>query len=115
MIKYLGGLAGRQKMAQRYKYQFIMELSSEDCVKVEVDVLGFPSLLVSTVSVDVKQHWNWNWNEIRRQETVLPGKNPSRVCLEIKLKIIDTQPGRAIVLIYRQLTKCKLRPSHLKS
>ena len=26
------------------------------CVKVEVDVLGFPSLIVPTVSVDVKQH-----------------------------------------------------------
>jgi len=27
------------------------------CVKVEVDILGFPCLLVRTVSVDVKQHW----------------------------------------------------------
>ena len=26
------------------------------CVKVEVDVLGSPSLIVRTVSVDVKQH-----------------------------------------------------------
>ena len=26
------------------------------CVKVEVDVLGFPSLVVLMVSVDVKQH-----------------------------------------------------------
>ena len=26
------------------------------CVKVEVDVLGSPCLLVGTVSVDVKQH-----------------------------------------------------------
>ena len=26
------------------------------CVKVEVAVLGSPSLIVSTVSVDVKQH-----------------------------------------------------------
>ena len=26
------------------------------CVKVEVDVLGSPSLMVRTVSVDVKQH-----------------------------------------------------------
>ena len=26
------------------------------CVKVEVDVLGSPSLMVLTVSVDVKQH-----------------------------------------------------------
>ena len=27
------------------------------CVKVEVVVLGSPSLIVLTVSVDVKQHW----------------------------------------------------------
>ena len=27
-----------------------------NCVKVEVDVLGFLSLLIRTVSVDVKQH-----------------------------------------------------------
>ena len=26
------------------------------CVKVEVDVLGSPSLIVHTVSVDAKQH-----------------------------------------------------------
>ena len=29
------------------------------CVKVEVVVLGSPSLIVLTVSVDVKQHWYW--------------------------------------------------------
>ena len=28
----------------------------ESCVKVEVDVLGSPSLIVHLVSVDVKQH-----------------------------------------------------------
>ena len=36
----------------------ISELRS--CVKVEVDVLGSPSLIVRTVSVDVKQHSNEN-------------------------------------------------------
>ena len=36
----------------------ISELRS--CVKVEVDVLGSPSLIVLTVSVDVKQHSNEN-------------------------------------------------------
>ena len=29
---------------------------SQSCVKVEVVVLGFPSLIVLMVSVDVKQH-----------------------------------------------------------
>ena len=28
----------------------------KSCVKIEVDVLGSPSLIVFTVSVDVKQH-----------------------------------------------------------
>ena len=29
------------------------------CVKVEVDVLGPPPIIVPTVSVDAKQHWIW--------------------------------------------------------
>ena len=29
------------------------------CVKVQVAVLGSPSLIVLRASVDVKQHWNW--------------------------------------------------------
>jgi len=27
-----------------------------NCVKVEMDILGFPSLIVRTVSIDVKPH-----------------------------------------------------------
>ena len=35
----------------------VLSLSElRSCVKVEVDVLGYPSLIVITVSVDVKQH-----------------------------------------------------------
>ena len=30
------------------------------CVKVEVAVLGSPSLIILMVSVDVKQHWTWS-------------------------------------------------------
>ena len=30
---------------------------SISCVKVQVDILGSPSLVVRTVSEDVKQHW----------------------------------------------------------
>ena len=33
----------------------LIELRS--CVKVEVAVLGSPSLIILVVSVDVKQHW----------------------------------------------------------
>ena len=36
------------------KQKKILELRS--CVKKEMDILGFPSLTVRTVSVDVKQH-----------------------------------------------------------
>ena len=37
------------------------------CVKVEVAVLGSPTLIVRSVSVDVKQHWTWTSNH-RDQE-----------------------------------------------
>ena len=33
-----------------------LSLELRSCVKVEVDVLGSPSLIVLTISVDVKQH-----------------------------------------------------------
>ena len=34
----------------------VISAELRSCVKVEVDVLGSPSLIVLTVSVDVKQH-----------------------------------------------------------
>ena len=46
------GLCGRKA---NFEEEFrIIELRS--CVKVEMDVLGSPSLTVRTVSVDAKQH-----------------------------------------------------------
>ena len=36
-------------------------------MKVEVAVLGSPSLIVCTVSVDVKQHWTNDWT-VRARE-----------------------------------------------
>ena len=39
------------------------------CVKVEVAVLGSPSLIVLTVSVDVKQHWT-NSTRFRSQRNL---------------------------------------------
>ena len=48
----LYGLCGR-KVTLKLKHQ-VSELRS--CVKVEVAVLGSPSLMVLMVSVDVKQH-----------------------------------------------------------
>ena len=40
----------------------ILTMTSElrSCVRVEADVLGFPSLIVRAVSVDVKQHLKKN-------------------------------------------------------
>ena len=40
-------------MLSRYEKQ---RRAQELCVKVEVDVLGSPSLIVRMVSVDIKQH-----------------------------------------------------------
>ena len=48
------GLCGR-------KATFSLELQIlRSCVKVEVTVLGSPSLIILMVSVDVKQHSTWN-------------------------------------------------------
>ena len=35
-------------------------------MKVEVDVLGSPSLIVCTVSMDVKQHWKKLYNRAQK-------------------------------------------------
>ena len=48
------GLCGRKATLNRTRTTCMTELRS--CVKVEVDVLGFPFLIVPTVSVVVKQH-----------------------------------------------------------
>ena len=46
------GLCGLQQHERKNATQAY----SGSCVKVEVDVLGSPSLIVPMVSVDVKQH-----------------------------------------------------------
>ena len=48
--KSLYGLCGRKATLYLTKKEF------RSCVKVEVDVLGSPSLIVFMISVDVKQH-----------------------------------------------------------
>ena len=52
------GLCGRKATSKK-----VNRTELRRCVKVEVDVLGSPSLMVRTVSVDVKQH-----NTLRAQE-----------------------------------------------
>ena len=39
-----------------------------NCVKVEVDVLGSTSLIIRTVSVDVKQHWRKKKKKKKRKK-----------------------------------------------
>ena len=55
----------------------ISELRS--CVKVEVEDLGSPSLIVRTVSVDVKQHFNNTFN-IKSPPTHQPRPPTPRKC-----------------------------------
>ena len=45
------------------------------CVKTEVAILGFPSLIFLMVSVDVKEHWIWT-GEARAQKTVVCEQGP---------------------------------------
>ena len=45
----------RKKKKKKKKRKNLRPPELEGCVKVEVDVLGSPSLTVRTVSVDVKQ------------------------------------------------------------
>ena len=49
-----GDCGGWDKTGVRMKVRKISELGS--CVKVEMAVLGSPSLIVRMVSMDVKQH-----------------------------------------------------------
>ena len=46
---------------------------NSSCVKVEVVVLGSPSLIVRTVSVDVKQHWTQAEQELWESRGGCPG------------------------------------------
>ena len=50
-------------------------------MKEEVDVLGFPSLIVRTVAVDVKQHWTMNpirnTTESKKIESEWPFSDPT--------------------------------------
>ena len=49
-----------QMTSEHIKHQLIIIITDayefRSCVKVEVAVLGFPSLIVLMVSVDIKQH-----------------------------------------------------------
>ena len=73
-----------------------MKLFTEfrSCVKVQLAVLGSPSLIVPTVSVDVKQQWTWTHCHHRVQELCesrsgrpgLPVLN-SPYCLRICVKV----------------------------
>ena len=57
-------------------------------MKFEVDVLGFPSLIVHTISVDVKKH-------LKKRETFTRRYNASKT--DMKLEIQDkTRPEKIV-------------------
>ena len=72
------------------------EVSSS--VKVDVAVLGSPSLIVLTVSVDVKQHWEKMscCSEVRscvKVEVAVPG-SPSLIVLTVSVDVKHHERGR---------------------
>ena len=74
MIRFVRRFIGTgQVTSGRFKFFEREKKKGEDselrsCVKVEVDVLGSPSLTVCTVSVDVKQHRRRVGRRKRRKE-----------------------------------------------
>ena len=52
----LYGLCGRKATLNLNTVERERHTEFRSCVKVEVAVLGFPSLIVRTVSVNIKQH-----------------------------------------------------------
>ena len=71
-----------------YKRQSEDTAELRSCVKVEVAVLGFPSLVVLMVSVDEKQHleeWGVNTKCIRRDVTTFIQVN--RFAPELKTRL----------------------------
>ena len=77
------GLCGR-KATVNFETQW-GESEFRSCVKVEVDVLGSPSLMVRTVSVDVKRH-----TELE------PSSSELRSC--VKAEVADGFCGRKATL-----------------
>ena len=59
-MRFEGGFEEEEEEEERKKERKKRKKKSKsqlrNCVKVEVDVLGFPSLIALTVSVDVKEH-----------------------------------------------------------
>ena len=81
--------------------KLLSELKS--CVKVKVDVLGSPSLIVLTVFVDVEQHWVNNTFE-RRSGAHMVGVDKTkrqglyrtrRYHFELNGRLTPSQPDKA--------------------
>ena len=64
-------------------------------MKVEVTVLGSPSLIVLLVSVDVKQHWTWSshgWVTVRCQALSPPQDSSGvRLCAVCNLREVPRE------------------------
>ena len=63
---------------------FLMKMKSEprSCVKVEVAVLGFPSLIVLMVSVGVKATLNSNTQQV----------SELRSCVKVEVAVLGSRP-----------------------
>ena len=58
-----------------------------NCVKVEVAVLGSPSLIVLMVFVDVKQHWTWTLGQ--RNEEAPQALFPQCVTADAEIEVLS--------------------------
>ena len=94
------------------------KISGQSCfsfrsyVEVEVAVLDSPSLIVPTVSVDVKQHWTWTifptglhsngFLSFLTSSTFSPSM-PSNLHKRLASKALRTKPQRFKILSFRPL------------
>ena len=63
-------LLASEDIKQTQNERTCVESELRSCVKVEVAVLGSPSLMSLVVSVDVKQHLNVCWASFRDERTM---------------------------------------------
>ena len=54
-------------------------------MKVEVDVLGSPSLMILMISVDVKQHWNI--------------ASKLRSCVKVEVDVLGSQSLKSLMVL----------------
>ena len=81
--------------------------AQELCVKVEVAVLGSPSLTVLTVSVDVRQRWTCTWGRWAVGTTVVSDR-----CKEDQEKRVGSEFRSCVVKVEVAVLGSPPRPSN---